>query len=142
MQGPKPKFMLFGVCNITASCFFSYETLILFYLLDISVVVINGNLSRLRNGYYPSFFYPGLNKVSKSFYSNSTQAVYLIPLSVNGNRFGAWIAKTYSSDLWQLLVRSPKGGFDIAEKSLNEFNPNVIWKVAKEAYSVRWPGMF
>ena len=37
------------------------------------VVVINGNLDRLRNGYYPSFFYPGLARVSKEYFSQAVQ---------------------------------------------------------------------
>ena len=41
------------------------------------MVVINGNLDRLRNGYYPSLFYPGLAKVSKEFYAKATQALFL-----------------------------------------------------------------
>jgi hypothetical protein len=34
-----------------------------------TVIVVNGNLDRLRNGYYPGIFYPTLAKVSKSYYS-------------------------------------------------------------------------
>lgn len=44
---------------------------------DAPMIVINGNLDRLRNGYYPSLFYPGLAKVSKEFYALATQALFL-----------------------------------------------------------------
>ena len=43
----------------------------------VPTVVINGNLDRLRNGYYPSLFYPGLARVSREFYSKATQALFL-----------------------------------------------------------------
>ena len=32
---------------------------------------------KLRNGYYPSFFYPALARVSKSYYSLATQAFFV-----------------------------------------------------------------
>ena len=32
---------------------------------------------KLRNGYYPSFFYPELAMVSKSYYSQATQAFFV-----------------------------------------------------------------
>lgn len=41
------------------------------------LIVINGNLDRLRNGYYPALFYPGLSRVNKDFYSKATQALFL-----------------------------------------------------------------
>ena len=44
---------------------------------DSPMVIINGNLDRLRNGYYPALFYPGLARVSKEFYAEATQALFL-----------------------------------------------------------------
>jgi hypothetical protein len=41
------------------------------------MIVVNGNLDRLRNGYYPAIFYPGLTKVTKEFYSKAEQAFYI-----------------------------------------------------------------
>ena len=51
------------------------------------MIVINGNLDRLRNGYYPQFIYPGLAKVTKGFYVKFAQVIYsrslflLVPFS-------------------------------------------------------------
>lgn len=107
-----------------------------------SVLIINGNIGRLRNGYYPSIFYPGLSKVTP-YYKSASQALYLAPVSINGNRFGAWTVKSYSEP-WQLLVRTPKGGLDLVQSSGNEFDPKNVWKVARDAYLSRWPngGLF
>ena len=59
------------------------------------IISINGNLDRLRNGYYPGIFYPGLSKVSKKFYWKAKQAFFLQPIAVDGNRFAGYLAREY-----------------------------------------------
>mmetsp|Transcript_1696 Transcript_1696/g.2404 ORF Transcript_1696/g.2404 Transcript_1696/m.2404 type:complete len:193 (-) Transcript_1696:147-725(-) len=51
------------------------------------IVVINGELDRIRSGYYPRFFYPRLNKAMDGFLSNFDQALYLH--NFKGNKGGA-----------------------------------------------------
>jgi hypothetical protein len=55
------------------------------------IIIINGNLDRLRNGYYPWFIYPTLTKVTKEYYVNTVQAVYLSPIAVGGARLGIFV---------------------------------------------------
>lgn len=101
------------------------------------LVILNGNLARLRNGYYPGFFYPGLAAVSK-FYTQAVQVFSLTPISISGNRLGAWIAKVYPND-WTLLIKSPKTGqMEIAYESVKELDPQSLWRKAKDEYASRW----
>ena len=55
--------------------------------LPLPMVIVNGDLDRLRNGYYPSLFYPKLAKVTKSFYKNVQQVYYLSAVAAAGDRF-------------------------------------------------------
>ena len=41
------------------------------------IVVFNGELDRIRSGYYPSFFYPKIGKIAKSFIPQFTQVYYI-----------------------------------------------------------------
>ena len=102
----------------------------------VPMIVVNGNIDRLRNGYYPSFFYPGLAKVTKEFYSNFTPALFLSPVAVGGDRFGAWLAKKYDSD-WELLVKSVNSRpitYDVIQSTKNCPDAPSVWKTAKERY--------
>jgi hypothetical protein len=105
------------------------------------VVIINGNLARLRNGYYPAIFYPGLDRVSKSFYSRATQAMCLAPISVAGSRQACWSVRIYPSP-WSIVVRSPTSAtsFEVVHTADKENNPQTTWKLAKEAYAQRYGG--
>lgn len=108
--------------------------------LNCPMVIVNGNLDRLRNGYYPRIFYPGLYKVSQSFYSQATQALYLSPRSVGGSRLGAWSARVYPND-WQILVKS-QSGFDVVHESTKELDAKSTWEIAKQEYAKRWRESF
>jgi hypothetical protein len=96
------------------------------------VVIINGYLDRLRNGYYPAIFYPGLTKVSKGFYSTATQACFLSPIAVGGNRLGAWLARVYPGP-WEVLVRN-KEGYEVIQTSDQEPKGQQAWNLAKKAF--------
>lgn len=41
------------------------------------IVIFNGELDRLRSGYYPGLFYPKISKISKSFIPKFTQSYYI-----------------------------------------------------------------
>ncbi|KAJ1426043.1 hypothetical protein B484DRAFT_450837 [Ochromonadaceae sp. CCMP2298] len=105
-----------------------------------SIIIINGNLDRLRNGYYPWFFYPELTKVTDSFYRKFTQAYFVSPIAVSGDFLGAWLCKTHLSD-WQVLVRE-KEGFGVLQTSEKEPQPQQAWRAASKAYKETWGSMF
>ena len=42
-----------------------------------SLVIFNGELDRIRSGYYPSFFYPGLAKMAKEWLPQFCTAYYI-----------------------------------------------------------------
>ena len=102
-----------------------------------AIIVVNGNIDRLRAGYYPSLFYPGLAKVTKSFYSNFVQALFLSPVAVSGDRFGSWLVKKYSSR-WELLVRSVDKRattYDVILSTENYPDAKKCWSIAKKKYT-------
>jgi len=118
-----------------------------------SIIIINGNLDRLRKGYYPSFFYPGLAAVTKSFYLQFEQTFFLSPIAVNGDRLGAWLCKSSlasPSDLnpWALLVRSNAVEATDNLKYLaveiydKEPDPKLVWNAAKDKHFAEWKRMF
>jgi len=109
---------------------------------DTPVIVINGNLDRLRNGYYPSLFYPALTAVSKSYYAYAQQALFLSPVAVGGNRLGAWLAKTASGP-WELFVKSKdkRGDFDLLSTSETEPPPQKAWRAASQQYKSNFGGI-
>lgn len=123
------------------------------------VIAINGNLDRLRNNYYPPFFYPALAAATKSFFARFSPALFLSPVAVNGDRLGAWICTASSSPAsstgaeaagsppWVLLVRSPKSAtssrsYSVASIFDSEPQPNVLWKEAKQAHFDTWGKRF
>ena len=53
------------------------------------IIVFNGELDRIRSGYYPAFFYPKLGKLAKTFIPNFTQAFYIH--NFKGSKGGRWL---------------------------------------------------
>lgn len=104
------------------------------------MIIVNGNLDRLRNGYYPSLFYPGLAKVTKEFYCKFIQTFFISPVAIGGDRFGAWLTKVYP-DEWELLVKRPsvdrrsKPEYDVIYASEKYPDPKLVWTTAKEKYT-------
>eukprot|EP00210_Caulerpa_lentillifera_P005606 g5362.t1 len=41
------------------------------------IIIFNGELDRLRTGYYPGLFYPKISKISKSFIPRFCQSYYV-----------------------------------------------------------------
>lgn len=107
---------------------------------DAVVIVINGSLERLRNGYYPRIFYPELGRVTDRFYKQFTQALFLSPVAVGGDRMGSWLVKEYPNP-WKILVKA-SGGYEEVASFDKEPEPKSAWALAKKSYNERWGGMF
>ena len=100
------------------------------------IVTINGNLERLRNGYYPSIFYPGLTASTNRFYKRFKQALFLNPIAVAGDRLGAWLYKDGVSSPWQVLVKQTGAVSRLDSISATEQEPKATdaWRQASAAY--------
>jgi hypothetical protein len=79
--------------------------------LPLPMVIVNGDLDRLRNGYYPSLFYPKLAKVTKSFYKNVQQVYYLSAVAAAGDRFKGYIVREYPEDFVLLRKLDDTGDY-------------------------------
>lgn len=98
------------------------------------LVVINGNLDRLRNGYYPRFFYPKLFQVTQSFYQKFETAFNIRPIALGGDRYAAWVTKSYPNK-WLLLVKNTSGGgYSLKGSYEKEPEPTKVWADAKKVY--------
>lgn len=107
-----------------------------------TIIVINGYLSRLRAGFYPALLYPGLAKVTKSFYSRFTSILTLSPLAVVGDRLGCWIARVYPS-AWEVLLKtSSDDKYDVILESEGEPDSKKTWKMATQLYKDRTGKLF
>jgi len=100
------------------------------------IVTINGNLERLRNGYYPAIFYPGLTASTNRFYKRFKQALFLNPIAVAGDRLGAWLYKDGVSSPWQVLVKQTGAVPRLDSISATEQEPKATdaWRQASAAY--------
>ena len=107
-----------------------------------TIIIVNGYISRLRAGFYPALFYPGLAKVTKTFYSRFTSILTLSPLAVVGDRLGCWISKVYSSP-WEVLLRtSDNDKYDVILESEKEPNSKTTWAMASKLYKERTGKLF
>lgn len=106
----------------------------------VPMIIINGNLDRLRNGYYPWFIYPALTKVTKEFYSKAVQAVFLSPIAVGGSRLGAWLTRVYPGK-WEVLVKGATE-YDVVSSYDKEPVAKVAWELAKKKYLEKTGQMF
>jgi len=71
---------------------------------DATVVIVNGALDKLRNGYYPKVFFPKLMKTVDRFYRKEIESVfYLKPISEKGK--SAYVFRVYPEP-WQIVVDS------------------------------------
>jgi len=106
-----------------------------------AVVTVNGNLDRLRNGYYPSFFYPKLASVTNSFYRKFKQALFLSPIAVGGDRLGAWLTRVGAESPWEIFVVQRQKQGQVAAAVLEcisstpeEPKPQSAWQLATAKY--------
>jgi len=95
------------------------------------IIIINGNLDRLRNGYYPSIFYPGLKKVTDSFYKQFEQALFLSPVAIAGNRFAAWLVKEYKEKDWNIVVKNSDNQYQSIDSYESPPDSSLVWRLAK-----------
>jgi len=65
------------------------------------IVVFNGELDRIRSGYYPAFFYPKIGKLAKNFLPGFDQAYYIH--NFKGAKGGV-LFRAYPGP-WQVLTR-------------------------------------
>jgi hypothetical protein len=109
----------------------------------VPIIVINGYLSRLRAGFYPALFYPGLARVTKSFYTRFVSVLHLSPVAVLGDRLGAWTVRAYP-DNWEVLLKAPGQSYkyDVIESSVSEPEAKAAWRRATDEYKKRTGRMF
>ncbi|CAI7858841.1 unnamed protein product [Closterium sp. NIES-53] len=69
------------------------------------IIVFNGELDRIRSGYYPSFFYPKLAKINKSLLPLFEAAYYIHNFK---GRFGGKLYRAYPGP-WQVLREDANG---------------------------------
>jgi len=84
------------------------------------IIVINGELDRIRSGYYPAFFYPRLQGAMKGFLENFDQALYIH--NFKGTRGGA-LLRTYPGE-YQVFRRDGLG-IDVREVHSQEKMPSL-----------------
>lgn len=66
---------------------------------DRPLVIFNGELDRIRSGYYPPFFYPGLAKMAQDWLPQFCTAFYIH--NFKGRNPGEHISFTVKASLWQ-----------------------------------------
>ena len=104
------------------------------------IVIINGNLDRLRNGYYPWFFYPELTRVTARFYRRFEQLFYCAPIAVSGDVYGSWSVRV-SGGPWEIFVKSAQG-LALVSSTTEELGGQEAWKIANAAYKRQSGRMF
>ena len=104
------------------------------------LIVINGNLDRLRQGYYPSFFYPGLARVTNSFYTKAIQVFFLQPVSIVGDRFGGFTARCYPGQ-WETLIKSATN-YEVIKSSSTQTSAKTVFEILSKAYKEKYNKLF
>ncbi|KAL3691118.1 hypothetical protein R1sor_004769 [Riccia sorocarpa] len=90
------------------------------------VIVFNGELDRIRSGYYPSFFYPKLGSLAKNFLPKFEAAYYIHNFK---GQSGGVLFRAYPGP-WQVLRRVDYGFVCLHEQSsmpsLKEVALNIL----------------
>ena len=68
-----------------------------------TTVIVNGALDKVRDGYYPSIFFPALAATIDRFYVTFESILYLRPLSDKGC-YG-WLYRVYPEP-WQVVLQT------------------------------------
>ncbi|CBJ27978.1 conserved unknown protein [Ectocarpus siliculosus] len=86
---------------------------------DVPMVMLNGNLDKLRGGYYPRIFFPGLYNAKERFLKKFETVYYLKALP------GGWIFRRAPED-WQVVsaAQSEKRGQRAAESKVLSSTPD------------------
>lgn len=72
-----------------------------------TLVVVNGQLDRVRGGYYNSFIFPKIGQVAERFYRKFEPIFCLKPLSDKG--CGGWLYRVYPEP-WQVVLQQKADG--------------------------------
>jgi hypothetical protein len=104
------------------------------------LIVINGNLDRLRQGYYPGLFYPGLARVTNSFYSKAVQIFFLQPVSISGDRFAGFTARAYPGE-WETLLKS-ENSYEVVKSSSIQDKAKTVFDILNKAYKEKYNKLF
>lgn len=74
---------------------------------DTVMVIVNGALDKVRDGYYPGVFFPKLAATVDRFYNKFESAFYLKPISDKG--VYGWLYRVYPEP-WQVVLQTVKTG--------------------------------
>lgn len=72
-----------------------------------TMVIVNGALDKVRDGYYPAIFFPKLASTVDRFYKKFESAFYLKPISDKG--VYGWLFRVYPEP-WQVVLQTVKVG--------------------------------
>ena len=73
----------------------------------VPVLVLNGQLDRVREGYYNKFIFPKVASCAERFYSRFVPVFYLKPLVDKG--FSGWLYRVYPEP-WQVVLQQKEDG--------------------------------
>lgn len=98
---------------------------------DMPIIVFNGELDRLRNGYYPALFYPKLARLSRELLPQLESCYYIH--NFKGSKGGA-LFRCYPEP-WQVLARGAGGAMRVVHTqaqrpSLKEVALEILPKCA------------
>jgi hypothetical protein len=79
----------------------------LFQSSKTTLVIVNGALDKVRDGFYPALFFPKLAATVQGFYNKFESALYLRPVSDKG--VYGWIFRVYPEP-WQVILQSKEYG--------------------------------
>jgi len=69
------------------------------------LLIVNGALDKVRDGYYPAFFFPNLAKTVDRFYRKFETVFYLKPITDKG--LYGWLYRVYPEP-WQVILQTVK----------------------------------
>ncbi len=98
------------------------------------MVIVNGALDKVRDGYYPGVFFPKLAATVDRFYNKFESAFYLKPISDKG--VYGWLFRVYPEP-WQVVLQTvktdKKGQAYVEDKvvSVSDERPSYNEAVAK-----------
>ena len=67
------------------------------------MVIVNGALDKVRDGYYPAVFFPKLAATVDRFYKRFDSAFYLKPITDKG--IYGWLFRVYGEP-WQIYLQT------------------------------------
>ncbi|GAQ79140.1 hypothetical protein KFL_000250170 [Klebsormidium nitens] len=77
------------------------------------IIVFNGEMDRIRSGYYPPFFYPKLGQLAKTFLPKFEAAYYIHNFK---GRYGGKLFRAYPGP-WQVLRQNAQGQLEVIQES-------------------------